>query len=378
MSPEAPRVPDRNPVPAVPAGIHCAADYEAFARRKLDAPVYEYIAGGSGEDRTVAANRAAFDTLAILPRLLRELRSGHTRIRLLDRELAHPILLAPLAFQQLVHPRGEAEAAAAAAATDTCIVCSTLASCRLEDLAALAGPQRWFQLYFQPDRETTLGLVERAQAAGYGAIVVTLDTPVQTPSLRSLRAGFRLPPTLQPPNLAGVAAPPQSPLAPGASRIFQGMMSEAPTRDDFAWLLRQTKLPVLAKGVLRPDDATMLRDLGAAGIVVSNHGGRALDGVPASLEMLGPVRRALGPGFPLLVDGGIRSGSDVFKALALGADAVLVGRLQAYAACVAGALGVAHMIRLLREELELCMALSGCATVPEIDAGMLVATTVET
>ncbi|MBC7455266.1 MAG: alpha-hydroxy-acid oxidizing protein, partial [Massilia sp.] len=151
-----------------------------------------------------------------------------------------------------------------------------------------------------------------------------------------------------------------------------GVMGDAPTWLDLAWLLTQTSLPVWVKGVLHPDDACALRQLGVAGIVVSNHGGRSLDGAPASLDALSPIRAALGAGFPVLLDSGVRSGADVFKALALGADAVLIGRLQLYALSVAGALGVAHMIKLLREELEMCMALAGCATVAEIDATALV------
>jgi isopentenyl diphosphate isomerase/L-lactate dehydrogenase-like FMN-dependent dehydrogenase len=164
----------------------------------------------------------------------------------------------------------------------------------------------------------------------------------------------------------------QPPETPGDSRIFQGLMRAAPTWDDLAWLMAQTSLPVWVKGVLHPDDALALRAAGAAGIVVSNHGGRSLDGAPASLAMLPAVRAAVGDEYPLLLDGGIRSGTDIFKALALGADAVLVGRLQLYALSVAGALGVAHMIKLLREELEVCMALAGCATLDDIDSGALV------
>lgn len=356
-------MPARN---SLPTGIHCAQDYETLAQQAIPTPVHAYIAGGSGRDQTLAANRAAFDRIDLLPRLLRDVTAGHSQLTLLGETLDDPILLAPLAFQTLVHPDGEIATARGAAATGNPIVCSTLSSYRLEDIAANAGPRRWFQLYFQPRREATLDLVERAEAAGYTALVVTLDASVQAPSLGSLRAGFQMPPTLRAANLAGHPAPAPVSLPEGASRILQGAMRDAPTWDDLRWLAGRTRLPLLVKGVLHPEDARTLRAEGVAGLVVSNHGGRGLDGSPASLEMLPSIRAALGPDYPLLLDGGIRSGSDVFKALALGADAVLIGRLQVYALAVAGALGVAHMLKLLREELEFCMALTGCATLADI------------
>ena len=266
---------------------------------------------------------------------------------------------------------GELESARAAHATDSCMVSSTLSSCRLEDIARVAGPQRWFQLYFQPRRDDTRELLARAEAAGYGAIVVTLDAAIQAASLRALRAGFRMPADCVAANLRDHPAAGKVALDAGQSRIFQGVMADAPTWRDLEWLLAETTLPVWVKGVLHPHDARALHQLGVAGLVVSNHGGRGLDGAPASLDALPAIRAAVGAGFPLLLDGGIRSGSDVFKALALGADAVLVGRLQMYALSVAGALGVAHMITLLREELEVCMALAGCATVADIERGAL-------
>lgn len=212
-----------------------------------------------------------------------------------------------------------------------------------------------------------LALLRRAEAAGYTAIALTLDAAIQVPSLQALHAGFRLPPHVMAVNLHGNAqAPDAASQGGGHSRIFQGVMRQAPTWADVDWLLTQTALPVWIKGVLHPDDAVALKARGVAGLVVSNHGGRGLDGAPASLHMLPKVRQAVGAGMPLMFDGGIRSGADVFKALALGADAVLVGRLQLYALAVAGALGVAHMLQLLRDELEICMAQAGCATLADI------------
>ena len=357
--------PDAVPAQQTPPGIACARDYEALARASLPAATWAYIAGGSGHDTTVAANRAAFARRAIYPRVLRDVSAGHTRITLGGEDFAHPLMLAPVAFHKLVHAAGEVDTARAAHAVDSCLIASTLASCTLEEIARAAGPQRWFQLYFQPNREATLDLLRRAEAAGYSAIVVTLDAPIQVASHGALNLQFQMPAECVPANL--LAYPAADAPSHGPSRIFQGVMRAAPTMKDVAWLLRKTTLPVWVKGVLHPDDAVAVQDADAAGIVVSNHGGRGLDGAPASLDCLAAIRAEVGPDYPLLFDGGIGAGADIFKALALGADAVAVGRLQLYALHVAGALGVAHMLRLLLEELEVCMALAGCANIDEID-----------
>ena len=367
--------PVQAPLASIPAEIICAQDYEVLAPRFMAPATFEYLAGGSASGSTVAANRAAFARWSVMPRILRDVSHGHTRLQLAGRAYEHPLLLAPVAFQTLVHAAGEVDSARAAAALDATIVSSTLSSFAVEDIARAAGAGHWFQLYFQPSRAATLALLRRAEVAGCGAIVVTFDAVIQAPGARALRAGFRLPADCVAANLgAAVAAGgagPASLLGEGDSRIFQGAMRGAPTWDDLAWLLTQTALPVWVKGVMHADDACAALALGVAGIVVSNHGGRGLDGAPASLDALADVRAAVGALFPVLFDGGIRSGSDIFKALALGADAVLVGRLQVYALAVAGALGVAHMLKCLREELELCMALAGCATLDQIDGATL-------
>lgn len=355
----------------IPADIHCAQDYELLAPRFIAAPTFAHIAGGSGHDVTVDANRATFSEWSIWPRLLQNVTAGHTRLTMFDREFLHPILLAPVAHQKLVHLRGELETAHAAAAMHSCMICSTLSSFSLEDIGDAALSDKWFQLYFQPQREITLDLLRRAERAGYTAIVVTLDTPIQAQSLRSRCAAFVMPDECVAVNLQHYPQPQPINLNAGQSRVLQGMMSEAPTWQDLDWLLSQTSLPVLVKGVLHADDARELQMRGAAGLVVSNHGGRSLDGAPPSLRALPAIRAAVGSGYPLLLDSGIRSGSDIFKALALGADAVLIGRLQVYALSVAGALGVAHLLKLLREELEICMALAGCATLSDISQAAL-------
>ncbi|MCC7098897.1 MAG: alpha-hydroxy-acid oxidizing protein [Rubrivivax sp.] len=355
----------------IPPGIANAIDYERLAPEALGPQRHAYIAGGSGHDVTLAANRAAFARWAIAPHLLRDVRAGHTRLALGGLALPHPFLLAPVAHGLLAHRDAELASARAARATGTCLVASTLSSRTLEEIAAAAGAACWFQLYLQPERAHTLALLARAEAAGYGAIVFTLDASIQLPSRSALASGFTLPRECVAANLAGYPQPAAPALAEGESRIFQGAMRHAPTRDDLHWLLSATRLPVWVKGVLRADDASLLKAAGVAGLIVSNHGGRGLDGSPASLACLPAVRAAVGPGFPLLMDGGIRGGADAFKALALGADAVLVGRLQLYALAVAGALGVAHLLQLLVEELHATMAQAGCAQLSDITPGML-------
>ncbi|HRO83010.1 MAG TPA: alpha-hydroxy acid oxidase [Alicycliphilus denitrificans] len=355
-----------NPANRIPPGVWNAIDYERLAPQAMDAGRHAYVAGGCGWDATVAANRAAFAGWAVLPRLLRDVRAGHTRLQLAGMDLPHPLLLAPVAHQRLAHPDAEIATARAAQATGSCLVASTLSSCTLEDIAAASGPARWFQLYLQPQREHSLDLLRRAENAGYRAIVLTLDASIQLASRSALQAGFAMPPDCVPANLARYPQPAPAQPAAGESRIFQGAMRHAPRWDDLRWLLASTRLPVWIKGVLHPDDARALQAAGAAGLIVSNHGGRSLDGAPASLRMLPALRAAVGAGYPLLLDGGVRSGQDAFKALALGADAVLVGRLQVYALAVAGALGVAHMLQMLAEELHACMAQAGCAQLSDI------------
>lgn len=350
----------------------CLADMAEAAGRHWGAGLTAHIEEGGGEDQTQQANEAAFDRLRIWPRVLADVRQGHTALTLLGEAFVHPILLGPLAYQCALHRDGELATAEAAAAMDAGMVLSTLSSCSLESVAAQLPARKWFQLYFQAQADDTLRLVRRAEAAGYSALVVTVDVPVHGVRRRSQQAGFVMPDLVRAVNLTGMSAPQTHYLQAHDSVIFQGHMALAPRWDSIVWLQQQTALPIILKGILHSQDAVQAKSLGVAGIVVSNHGGRALEGSPASLAVLPQVRAAVGDDFLLLLDGGVRRGSDVFKALALGAQAVLLGRPQAYGLGAAGALGVAQMLRLLREELELTMALAGCATLADISAACLV------
>jgi 4-hydroxymandelate oxidase len=354
----------------IPPDVVCLADYAAHAQRLLDANAWAYFSGGAADELTLRANREAWDALRLQPRVLRDLAGGHTRVELLGRSLAHPLLLAPVAYQRMAHPDGELASACAAAAQEAGIVLSTQASVRLEDVAQVVAGEAhrgplWLQLYLQHDRGFTRELLQRAEAAGYEAIVVTVDAPVSGARDRERRAGFRLPAGVSAVNLQGLPSAPEVALAPGQSALFDGLLRSAATWRDVEWLQSVTRLPLLLKGVLHEDDAAQAVVLGVAGLVVSNHGGRTLDTALPTAWALPRIAERVQGAVPLLVDGGISRGTDVLKAVALGATAVLIGRPQVHALAVAGALGVAHMLRLLRDELEIAMALCGCAKLGE-------------
>lgn len=359
----------------LPEGLVNLADHEAHAATVLDANAQAYFNGGAADEITLRENVFAWQRIPLLPRVLQPLAGGHTRVKLLGRTLAHPILVAPMAYQRLAHPHGERATALAAAVLGAGLVLSTQASTPLEDVArtvlgeAERGPL-WFQLYLQPDRAFTRELVQRAEAAGFEALVLTVDAPVNGTRDRERRAGFTLPPGISAVNLQGLRPPATSALLAGQSALFDGLLTHAPTWDDIDWLCAQTRLPVLLKGITHPLDARQSLTSGAAGLIVSNHGGRTLDTLPASADLLPAVVRAVDGAMPVLVDGGIRRGTDVLKAMALGASAVLVGRPVVHGLANAGATGVAHVIRLLRDELEIAMALCGCPTLDHAGAAL--------
>jgi len=357
----------------LPADIATLADYERHAAAYIDPATWAHIAQG-----TAHANRAAFGRWGLLPRPLAPIAQGSTARDLLGQRHDAPLLLAPVAYHRLVHPAGEIATAQAAAAMGTTLVTSTLSSVTLEDIAAatraaaqelgLPVPPQWFQLYCQPDPDQTLALVRRAEDAGYGMLVVTVDAAIK-------RADFALPPGVVAANLAdpaGAAPVPHRAEAQAGPLIFGSALArQAPTWDTIAQLRQATSLPLVVKGLLHPDDARAAREAGAEGIVVSNHAGRVLDGVAPALPCLPAVRAAVGPGYPVLFDGGVRSGADALKAMALGADAVMVGLPQLHALAVGGVAGVAHMLHILRTEFALAMAQCGCTDASRIGPGLV-------
>lgn len=357
----------------LPADIATLDDYERHAATRLDPATWAHIQQGA-----TSANRAALARWGLVPRPMRPLDGGSTALTLLGQSHAAPILLAPVAYHRLAHAQGEVATAQAAAALDTGFVASTLSSVPLETIAQAlhdaaqqlqrpAPPPLWFQLYLQPDPDTSLALVRRAEAAGYGVLVLTVDAAIK-------RAEFALPPGVEAANLASLPPQRHQAAAQGGSLVFgSALAAQAPTWQTLARLRRETALPLVVKGLLHPDDVRRARDAGADGVIVSNHAGRVLDGVAPALPLLPAIRAALGPDFPLLFDGGIRRGSDALKALALGAQAVLVGAPQLHALAVGGMAGVAHMLHILRTEFELAMAQCGCARIEDISRELVVA-----
>jgi 4-hydroxymandelate oxidase len=341
-------------------------DFEARAQSRLTPQAWAYLAGGAADEHSLAANRHDWDRLRLWPRVLQPLAGSQLHTRLAGQALAHPLLLAPVAYQRLAHPDGELASAAAAAAQGAGMILSMQSSVEVERVAGLlqrepgAGPL-WFQLAWLADRGRTAALARRAEAAGCQALVLTVDAPLHGARDRERRAGFRLPPGVAAVHLA----------AETGSSDLATLLGRAPGWDDVAWLATQTCLPLWLKGVLHPDDARQALGLGVAGLIVSNHGGRTLDTAVSTAWALPRVAQAVAGQVPLVVDGGIRRGTDVLKALALGASAVAVGRPQVMALAANGALGVAQMLRLLQDELAIAMALCGCRTVADIGPPLL-------
>lgn len=360
------------PLAVIPPQIAAVSDYEPYARERMREGAWAYIHGAAGDQHTHADNQAAYKRLRLRQRVLADLSKAHTKVRLLGHEWDHPIMLAPVAFQKLAHEQGEQASVLASSALGAGMVVSTQASISLEELAEQATQPLWFQLYIQPDRDFTEQLVRRAEAAGYQALVLTVDAPVNGLRNQEQRAGFVLPPGIEAVNLRGMRSTFSHQTRPGESPLFgSGMLAAAANWQDLKWLADLTDLPLLVKGITDPNDARLALDHGAAGIVVSNHGGRTLDGLPATIDALPQVVQAVAGRVPILMDGGIRRGADVFKALALGANAVLIGRPYIYGLAAAGAAGVAHVLQILRTELEVSMALAGTPSLADIDRSAL-------
>ena len=336
-------------------------DYAEAARERLDPGAYGYIAGGAGDERTLRANAAAFDRWELRPRVLVDVGSVSTATSVLGEELALPLLVAPTAFQRLCHPEAELPLARAAARAGTVMTLSTLSSVTPAELASGApGGTNWFQLYWSRDRGFTQELVQRAADAGFAALVLTVDLPVAGRRERDARAGFALPDDLELPNV------PVPVRREDFHRALDAVVDDTLTWRDLEWLRSVSRLPLVVKGLLTAEDALLAAEHGAEAIVVSNHGGRQLDGVPAALDALPEVVEAVGARVEVLVDGGIRRGTDVLKALALGARAALTGRAVLWGLAAEGEDGAAAVLELLRSELEVGLKLLGCTSPAEV------------
>jgi 4-hydroxymandelate oxidase len=354
----------------IPADTVSVRDYERHFRECVHPSIAAYIAGYAADGITQRDNLAAFERIRLMPRALVDMSQASASSELFGQVLDYPLLIAPTAYHKLSHPDGELATVHAASLTRTWMTVSTQASVSLEDIARTSTTTLWFQLYLQPRREDTLTLVRRAEQAGYRAIVLTIDAVVNGIRNVEQRAGFRLPNGVRAVNLADFPAEaPQD--ASRGSPVFRGMLAHAPTWQDVAWLCSQTSLPVLVKGLLNPADVRPALDAGVAGIIVSNHGGRTLDTVPATIDALPAVVQAVNGAVPILLDGGIRRGTDIAKAIALGARAVLIGQPILHALAVGGMPGVAHMLTMLQTELEVAMAQLGCPRLAALDSAVI-------
>jgi 4-hydroxymandelate oxidase len=339
------------------------ADFERLAEAILPKGIWDFIAGGSGSEATLAANRRALDEVSVLPRVLAGAAAADTRCQLLKTEANSPVVVAPMAYQRLVHSDGELALAAAARDTGIPYVASTLSSVAIEDIADV-GAATWFQIYWLRERSHVDTLVTRAEDAGAEALMVTVDVPIVGRRLRDMRNEFALPDDIVAANLLG------APRTGAQQRVRGGSAIAAHTRDVFApalgwqdleWLRERSTLPLVVKGILDPRDAVRAVEVGADAVVVSNHGGRQLDGAAPSIAALPDVVAAVGARCQVLLDSGIRSGTDVLRALALGAVGVLVGRPLLWGLAVGGAEGAGRVLTLLSEELSDELTIAGCA-----------------
>jgi len=350
----------------IPADTVSLRDYERRFHERVTPAIAAYIAGYGADGITQRDNQAAFERIRLMPRALVDMSQASARSELFGMPLDYPILIAPTAYHKLVHGDGELATVHAASLTRTWMTVSTQSSVTMEDVARQSTTTLWFQLYLQPRRDDTLRLVRRAEDSGYSALVLTIDAAVNGIRNVEQRAGFQLPEGVSAVNLAGFP-PPETHDGTHGSPVFRGMLRHAPTWQDVAWLCSQTRLPVLVKGVLNPADVRPALQAGVSGIIVSNHGGRTLDTVPATIDALPAVVQAAHGQVPVLLDGGIRRGTDIAKAIALGAKAVLVGQPILHALAVGGMPGVAHMLTMLQAELEVAMALLGCPRLAALD-----------
>ena len=360
---------DRTAADVLPEDLVTLFDLEARARETLTPMAHAYLCGGSGDEITLRRNRERFDRVQLEPKVLVDVSAIDTRVDLVGQPHAFPILLAPTGYQRLFHPEGEIATTRGAGMAGTTYVASTVATTAIEDIGKAATGRIWFQLYVQRDRSFTEDLVRRALDAGCQAICLTVDTPVLGSRDRERRAGMALPSDLRIPNLRALA--PAAVHAPFHAEIYNPFLDATLDWKAVGWLRAVARVPVLLKGILSPADARRAVDEGADGIIVSNHGGRNRDTVPAAIEALPRVVDAVQGRIPVLMDGGVRRGTDVVKALAFGARAVLIGRPYLWGLSCAGAEGVRRAIEILQRELVAAMALCGAPTLSAINRDLI-------
>ncbi|EPS70764.1 glycolate oxidase, partial [Genlisea aurea] len=342
-------------------------EYQAIAKEKLPKMVYDYYASGAEDEWTLAENRNAFSRILFRPRILIDVSKIDMSTTVLGFKISMPIMIAPSAMQKMAHPDGEYATARAASAAGTIMTLSSWATSSVEEVASTGGGIRFFQLYVYKDRNVVAQLVRRAERAGFKAIALTVDTPRLGRREADIKNRFTLPSNLTLKNFEGLDLGSMAEAEDsGLASYVAGQIDRTLSWKDLKWLQTITSLPILVKGVLTAEDARISVESGAAGIIVSNHGARQLDYVPATIVALEEVVKAAQGRVPVFLDGGVRRGTDVFKALALGASGVFIGRPVVFSLAAEGEGGVRKVLQMLRDELELTMALSGCRTLREI------------
>jgi 4-hydroxymandelate oxidase len=329
-------------------------DFEKMAEEKMTKMAFEYVASGAADELTVRWNRQALDAIKLNPTVLSDVSNLDTSVSLFGQKLPHPILIAPTAYHKIMHPDGELATARGAGAASAIYVVSSFTTTSIEDIAKVATQPLWFQVYVRDDREYTKNQIQEAEAQGCRALCITVDTPVPGVRNREQRGNFKLPNGVITPHMGGPIVE-KKPL----------------TWKDIEWIQSFVKTPVLLKGILNPDDAEKAVQTGASGIIVSNHSGRNLDTVPSTIEALPRIAERVNQRVPVLMDGGIRRGTDVLKAIALGASAVLVGKPICFGLASGGAEGVAKVLEILKKEFEIAMILTGRATIQSIDRSVI-------
>ncbi|CAL5213983.1 unnamed protein product [Lathyrus oleraceus] len=327
------------------------SEYEAIARQKLPKMIFDYYASGAEDEWTLKENRNAFSRILFRPRILRDVSKIDLTTNVLGFDISMPIMIAPTAMQKMAHPQGENATARAASAAGTIMTLSSRANASVEEVASTGPGIRFFQLYVLKDRNVVTQLVRRAESAGFKAIALTVDTPVLGRREADIKNRFTMPPHLELKNYEG---------------LKPGKLDKSLNWKDVKWLQTITSLPILLKGVLTAEDTKLSIQAGVSGIIVSNHGARQLDYVPATITALEEVVKAAGGKIPIFLDGGVRRGTDVFKALALGASGVFIGRPVVYSLAADGEAGVRKVLEILRDEFQLTMALCGCRSLKEI------------
>lgn len=355
-------------------------EWEARAREVLEDGPFDYVAGGAGGEETMKDNRHSFTRWKIVPRMLEHVENRDLSVELFGKSYVSPLLQAPIGVQSIIHEVGELASARASAAMNIPYIASSASTKTMEEIAEVMGDApKWFQLYWNKDPEVTASFVRRAEAAGYDAIVVTLDTPMMAwreKDLKNVYLPFLIGEGVgnyftDPVFRSRLTSPPEEDPVQAVMHWTKTFGNPGLTWEHLLFLREHTDLPILLKGILHPDDAKKALEFGVDGMIVSNHGGRQVDGAVSALDALPPIVEAVGKELPVLMDGGIRRGADVIKALALGAKAVLVGRPCMYGLAVAGEQGVNEVLRNLLADTDLTMALSGCPSVAELNRSFL-------